>query len=329
MESSEIKFSEVPTDVLQHHWKANGRPQPPLFDGPPASDAGGYVPPRPRCDYPVPYQYLIDLARDFLLASIVLDYGFLNQEEMASTATECLDEAISTYPERYPDQPLQRAFIRENKAAMIKLLVKTVHAHRGFLRDKLRKMVAEELADFVQDEPPVTYISDAGEVRSIKEESASIIRKRVKHIFRSYLYLDSQRTLCGRNDTNALNSPLLRRAVIQLYDTPVFQRALRVSPSIGEVKNQPTRPLDPDYWMHWSEGSPPLLVSFVGTILSVCYSEWRSGDFVKIRLTSDDHKELFKDVRERIMCDWEDDTYKDAIRIRFHQWVKDSSMVLV
>ena len=143
-------------------------------------------------------------------------------------------------------------------------------------------MVAKELEDFVEDEPATVYFNDAGDIRSIKSESTEIIRKRVKHLSRGYLLLDSQRTLAvspiylamhrayslqGRDDTNALNSPLLRRAVILLYDTPVFQRALRVSPSTREVKNQPTRPLDPDYWMHWSEGCPPLLVSFVATIV--------------------------------------------------------------
>lgn len=60
----------------------------------------------------------------------------------------------------------------------------------------------------------------------------------------------------------------------------------------------------------------------------MCYSEWQSGDFSKIKLTSDDHKTLFISIRERVMCDWEDRTYQDGIRARFRQWVRQSTYVL-
>jgi hypothetical protein len=98
--------------------------------------------------------------------------------------------------------------------------------------------------------------------------------------------------------------------------------------------------------MHWSEGCPPPIVSYVGTIVSniqtlrlptnlyleqiyLCYQEWKTGEFSKIRLTSDTNTALFFDIRERVWCDWEDARYRDDIRARFSQWIQLSKMVLV
>ena len=61
----------------------------------------------------------------------------------------------------------------------------------------------------------------------------------------------------------------------------------------------------------------------------MCYSEWETGEFSRIRLTTNDHNDLFLDVRERVMCDWEDETYQDGIRFRFHEWAKSSVYVHV
>lgn len=102
------QFSETPTDVLQHHWDLNGRPQPPPIGG---SLLTSLPSRRPGCrDYPICYQKLLEIARDHLLGWMLLEYGFPLHEEMHSQATECFDEAISTYPGRYPSLPLDRDF---------------------------------------------------------------------------------------------------------------------------------------------------------------------------------------------------------------------------
>jgi hypothetical protein len=79
---------------------------------------------------------------------------------------------------------------------MVELVIKTSFTHRGLLRDKIRQLVAAELDAIVEDEPPAVFLSKSGETRLIKADSVTIIRKHVAHIFRGYLFLDSQRTLC-------------------------------------------------------------------------------------------------------------------------------------
>ena len=144
---------------------------------------------------------------------------------------------------------------------------------------------------------------------------------------------------------NALNSPLLQQAVVLLYNTPAFQKALQASPTIDEFKKMSPYGNIND-WMHWTEGTPPSLVTYVGTIVStlvrfffvnsltygqicICYQEWEAGRFTKIKLTNDDHYNLFYDISERINADFLDVRYKEVIRARFRKWARSSNMVLV
>jgi hypothetical protein len=264
-----------------------------------------------------------------LLAEIILDYGFPTADEMQAQAVECFSEAVSVFPDKYPHLTLDRNFLESNRADMVTLLGKTMSTHRGVLRDKIRELVSKELDDVVEHQPPTVYTSNAtGEVRSFKDEKKTIIQKYISDLFRGYRYLDAPRKLSGRNASNALNSPVLRNAIICLYNNSIFQKALRASPSFNVVMNGPIRPLDPDYWMHWSDGCPPLLVTFVGTLLCACYGEWDTGKFVKTKLTDIHGRNMYLDVRERIMCDWGDQKYQDAIRARFREWVRQSDMVL-
>ena len=79
---------------------------------------------------------------------------------------------------------------------MVSLVLKSSFAHRGIFRDKIREWVAAELNAAVEDKPETVYESKNGDVRSFKSEDSVIISNYVKHLFRSYLYLDSNRTLC-------------------------------------------------------------------------------------------------------------------------------------
>jgi hypothetical protein len=70
----------------------------------------GYVPPRPRRDYPIYCRHIIDLARDLFLGSILLDYGFTKKPETSAFAAESVDEAIYSYPKMFPKVPMDHDF---------------------------------------------------------------------------------------------------------------------------------------------------------------------------------------------------------------------------
>ena len=104
-----FQFLKAPTDVLQRHWDANGHPLPPATGGP-LLVPSGFVPPKPLGDYPVRYQQFLNIARDYLLGQLLLDYGFPLKDDLDGQARECFTEAISFYPDKYPNSPLDRKY---------------------------------------------------------------------------------------------------------------------------------------------------------------------------------------------------------------------------
>ena len=245
---------------------------------------------------------------------------------------------------------------------MVSLVLKSSFAHRGIFRDKIREWVAAELDAAVEDEPETVYESKNGDVRSFKSEDSVIISNYIKHLFRSYLYLDSNRTLCvsppPRRDCTSLiyfylgsqggECPQLPAPPAGGCSSIQHTRFPEGAPSLSHhqrvQEDEPVRrrqrldaldrrnsPLTRR--LRWDNREYPRSIFFVNSLtygqIRICYQEWDTGEFAKIKLTNDDHYNLFYDISERINADFLDVRYKEAIRARFRKWARSSNMVLV
>ncbi|KAF9777297.1 hypothetical protein BJ322DRAFT_1025846, partial [Thelephora terrestris] len=92
--ASGVKFSPTIVDVLQKHWKTNGRPT--LKVGPRPKRVRPEPSPDSRHFYTGPWSKVLDLARNLLIGRVILDYAFPNATDLAADSMECLTDAVAT-----------------------------------------------------------------------------------------------------------------------------------------------------------------------------------------------------------------------------------------
>jgi len=111
---------------------------------------------------------------------------------------------------------------------------------------------------------------------------------------------------------------MLRDAVFHVFDLPVWQSAILTSPRKAEVDRFRNNPWTPS--LHWTEGAPPRLLAFVGTIVSatislfhliltlrqvsLCLDEWVEGERRTVAFHQPSDKCTYKCILKHIEEQW-------------------------
>lgn len=139
-------------DVLEHHWKSNGRPSP-LVEGRPRPVRPA-ASPNSRRFYDGDWADVLDLARSLALSKVLLEYGFPTSEDLVTDSTECLMEAVATIRKKPSAQLDDQFCVWPNVIRLVNLLTLCAVAEH---RSAMVKIVSRHL---VLAHPWLTECSD-------------------------------------------------------------------------------------------------------------------------------------------------------------------------
>lgn len=279
------------------------------------------------------WKAVYELAQNSLFAYILFKEGFPSPDDLFAEASECYDHAVIDYNVLNRGKLVNRREARARRDSIISLLMDQVAYHQGKLKDYAQRTVKRYL-DMEEKRTPRTPTiicshPDTGDPVEVKEGHKAALSRIVRRLQKDHHFLDDYWTIPGKTTSEAvirLNSPLLRVMVPHVFDSPAWQPAILASPCKADVDRSQIRlPWNPS--LHWTEGTPPRLVAFVGTIISVCLEEWAEGKLHPIALHQPSNHHTYQQLLEYIEKHWtREDLVGRMVRSHFHSWASISSL---